>query len=137
MRTVARSRTPAHWRGAKATARYDLPFPIMPRGCNLILGMEKKGSLFGARSLQRFGAVLLTLAVLYFAAGGSFLHRHTGGQETVCHVCQSLHAPALATATGLLVAAPEVTGWQEAPPIQASALNEVSLHHAGRAPPCI
>jgi hypothetical protein len=99
--------------------------------------MEKKGSSLSARALQRFGAVLLCLAVLYFAAGGSFLHRHTGGQETVCHVCQSLHAPALATPNGLLVATPEITGRHESRAIQASALNEVSLHHAGRAPPSI
>jgi hypothetical protein len=98
--------------------------------------MEKKDSLLSARAL-RYGAVLLCVAVLYFAAGGSYLHRHTGGHETVCHVCQSLHAPALATAAGLLVAALEITGGHEAPPIQASALNEVSLHHAGRAPPSI
>jgi len=99
--------------------------------------MEKKGSLVGTRALQRYGAVLLCLAVFYFAAGGSFLHRHTGGQETVCHVCQSLHAPALATTASLLVLAPEVNGWQEARAIHASARNEVSLQHAGRAPPSL
>lgn len=97
--------------------------------------MEKNGSLFSARSRQRFLALLLCLGVLYFAAGGSFLHRHTGGQETVCHVCQSLHAPALATSGGLLVGLPELTGWHEARLIQTSWLNEVSLDHAGRAPP--
>lgn len=93
--------------------------------------------MLNARSLQRFGAVVLCLAVFYFAAGGSFLHRHTGGQETVCHVCQSLHAPTLASAGGLTVASPEVTGWHEALPTKASSLNEVSLHHAGRAPPSV
>ena len=98
--------------------------------------MEKKASLC-ARSLERYGAVLLCLAVFYFAAGGSFLHRHTAGQETVCHICQSLHAPALATAAGLLVAAPEGAGWHEARTIQAAALEEVSLDHAGRAPPSL
>ena len=100
-----------------------------------MVDMEKKRSWLSARTLQRYGAVLLCLAVFYFAAGGSFLHRHTGGQETVCHVCQSLHAPALAAASGLMVASPEVTGWHEARFIQTSSLNEVSLHHAGRAPP--
>jgi hypothetical protein len=99
--------------------------------------MDKKGLSLSARALQRFGALLLCLAVLYFAAGGSFLHRHTGGQETICHVCQSLHAPALASVAGLLVAAPEVTGRHDASPTQVSALNEVSLYHAGRAPPSI
>ena len=97
--------------------------------------MEKKVSLLEAHALRRYGAVLLCLAVLYLATGGGYLHRHTGGQETVCHVCQSLHAPALANAAGLIVASPEVAGWHEARPIQACALNEVSLHHAGRAPP--
>ena len=85
--------------------------------------------------MQRYVAVLLCVAVFYFAAGGSFLHRHTSSQETVCHVCQSLHAPALTSAAGQIVAAPEITGWQEAPSSNAAALNEVSLHHAGRAPP--
>ena len=97
--------------------------------------MKKKDSLLSAPVLRRFAAALLCVAVLYFAAGGSFLHRHTGGQDTVCHVCQSLHAPALAIADGLIVAAPEITGWHEATSIQASERNEVSLHHAGRAPP--
>ena len=100
-------------------------------------GMEKKGSLLRASALKRYGAALLCLAVLYFAAGGSFQHRHSNGQETVCHVCQSLHAPALAATAGLLVAAPEVSGRREAPAVEASARNEVSLDHAGRAPPAI
>jgi hypothetical protein len=99
--------------------------------------MEKKGSLLSTRALKRYGAALLCLAVFYFAAGGSFLHRHTGGQETVCHVCQSLHAPALATTAGLLVAAPAVAGPHEARASEASARNEVSPLHAGRAPPSI
>src|SRR5262245_23681486 len=97
--------------------------------------MLRKGSYLGARSFQRYGAVLLCLAVLYFAAGGSFLHRHTGGQETLCHVCQSVHAPALATTAGLLLAAPEIAGWHEARALEGSARREVSLYHAGRAPP--
>ena len=97
--------------------------------------MEQKVSCLSRRTVERYAAVLLSLAVFYFAAGGSFLHRHTGPQETVCHVCQSLHAPALATASGLSVASPEIAGWHEAFPIHAYALNDVSLHPAGRAPP--
>jgi len=96
----------------------------------------KKGGLFRSPlALKRSLAVLVCLAVLYLAAGGSFLHRHAGGQESVCHICQSLHAPALATAGGPLVAAPEVSGWHEARPIAASAREVVSFYHAGRAPP--
>jgi hypothetical protein len=101
------------------------------------MSMEKKASWVGRHALQRYGAVLLCLAVFYFAAGGSFLHRHTGGQETVCHVCQSLHAPTLAATPDLLVLSPEVTGWHEARAIHRSARNEVSLDHAGRAPPSV
>lgn len=99
--------------------------------------MEKKGSLLSARALERFAAVLVCFAVFYFAAGGSYLHRHTGGQETVCHICQSVHAPALTTAAGLQITSPEVSGRLEAPPVQAAARNEVSLDHAGRAPPSV
>jgi len=99
--------------------------------------MDTKGRPLGSRSFERYGAALLCLALVYFAAGGNFLHRHTGGQETVCHVCQSLHAPALAASSVLLLAAPELAGWQEAAAPAASARNPVSLHHAGRAPPSV
>jgi len=99
--------------------------------------MKKSGSFLSSETLRRYAAVLLCLAVIYLAAGGSLLHRHSGGQESVCHVCQSLHAPALGTAGGPLIAAPEITGWHEARPVQAAARNEFSLHHAGRAPPAV
>jgi len=85
--------------------------------------------------MRRYGALLICLALFYFGAGGSFLHQHRSGQDPVCHLCQSLHAPALAASAGVVVAAPEVTGWHDARAIQATTLNEVSLYHAGRAPP--
>src|SRR6266481_2040029 len=47
---------------------------------------------------KRALAILGCVALLYFAAGGVFAHQHTGGPETACHVCQSLHVPALAAA---------------------------------------
>jgi hypothetical protein len=97
--------------------------------------MQATFSYLSARALRRFAAALVCLALLYFAAGGRFLHQHSAGQDPVCHVCQSLHAPALAASAGVVVAAPEITGWHDAHTIQATALNEVSLHHAGRAPP--
>jgi hypothetical protein len=78
---------------------------------------------------------LVCLALFYFAAGGSFLHQHRSGQDPVCHVCQSLHAPALAASAGMVVATPGITGRHDAPSLQASVLKKVSLHHAGRAPP--
>jgi hypothetical protein len=97
--------------------------------------MQDNVSYLNARTLRRYAAALVCLALFYFAAGGSFLHRHSTGQDPVCHVCQSLHAPALAASAGSVVTAPEITGWHDARPIQTAALNEVSLHHAGRAPP--
>jgi len=96
--------------------------------------MGKLGQNSGGRQ-RRIGAALICLALLYFAGGGSLWHQHHGGPETVCHVCQSLHAPALAASAGVVVAAPEITGWHDSRAIQATGLNEVSLHHAGRAPP--
>jgi len=89
------------------------------------------------RAFRSCVAVAVCLALLYFAAGGSFLHEHAAGQDPVCHVCQSLHAPALATAAGLLVGTPDFAGWHDARPIQATALKPVSLHHSGRAPPSV
>jgi hypothetical protein len=97
--------------------------------------MQADLSYLGARALRRCAAALVCLALFYFAAGGSFLHQHRAGQDPVCHVCQSLHAPALAASAGVVVEAPEITGWHDSRAIQATALNEVSLHHAGRAPP--
>src|SRR5262245_20996340 len=91
----------------------------------------------GARAFRSSVAVAVCLALLYFAAGGSFLHQHTPGQDPVCHLCQSLHAPALATTAGLLVATPEIAGWHDARPIRETALNEFSLHPSGRAPPSV
>jgi hypothetical protein len=89
----------------------------------------------GENTLSRYSALLICLALFYFAAGGSLLHQHRSGQDPVCHVCQSLHAPALAASAGVVVAAPEITDWHDARPIRATSLNEVSLHHSGRAPP--
>jgi hypothetical protein len=94
-----------------------------------------KFRLSDENALRRYGALLICLALFYFAAGGSFLHQHSTRQDPVCHVCQSLHAPALAASTGTAVATPEITGWHVAQPIPTTTLNEVSLHHAGRAPP--
>jgi hypothetical protein len=99
--------------------------------------MQNSGSFLSSQPLRRYAAVLLCLAVFYLAAGGSLLHRHSGGQGSVCHVCQSLHAPALGTAGAPLIAAPEIKDWHQARPIQAAAGNEFSLHHAGRAPPSV
>jgi hypothetical protein len=85
--------------------------------------------------LRRIGAALLCLALLYFAGGGSFLHEHHGGPDTVCHVCQSLHAPALTVTFSGIASAPQISGWYDSRPVFTAALGEVSLLRSGRAPP--
>jgi hypothetical protein len=89
----------------------------------------------GEKSLRRSVAALLCLALLYFAAGGSLLHLHSGGQDKVCHVCQSLQAPVLAAAAGVPLAAPELAGWHHAGATRVFARCDFSFPHAGRAPP--
>jgi hypothetical protein len=85
--------------------------------------------------LRRISAALLCLALLYFAAGGSFLHQHNGGPDTNCHVCQSLHAPALTASFSGIASAPQISGWHDSRPAFTAALDEVSLLRSGRAPP--
>ena len=89
---------------------------------------------WGTRA-ERLAAAAICLALLYFAAGGSFLHDHKSGPETVCHVCQSMHAPALAVSSGGIVLYPELRGWYVARPVVLAATDEFSLHPSGRAPP--
>jgi hypothetical protein len=97
--------------------------------------MGTQGSIFERSSARRALALLACAALLYFAAGGTFLHQHKDGPETACHVCQSLHMPVLAAATLDLVAAPElVTGYSSLPQ-HAAPKDSFSLHRASRAPP--
>jgi len=99
--------------------------------------MERTAKFMSVTTLRRIAAAVVCLALLYFAAGGSFLHEHKSGPETVCHVCQSLHAPALTAASNSLVSHPQVTGWHVAPPIQLAVLDEFRLYPSGRAPPSL
>src|SRR6266481_2468161 len=85
--------------------------------------------------LRRICAALLCLALLYFAGGGSFLHEHHGAPDTVCQVCQSLHAPVLTVTFSGIASAPQISGWHELRPVFTAALDEVSLLRSGRAPP--
>src|SRR5882672_6445947 len=82
-------------------------------------------------ALRRIGATLICLALLYFAGGGSFLHQHHGAPDTVCHVCQSLHAPALTVIFSGIASAPQITGWHDSAAIFIVALNEFSILRAG------
>jgi hypothetical protein len=86
-------------------------------------------------SVKRALAILGCMALLYFAAGGVFVHQHTGGPETACHVCQSLHVPALAAASLDLIPQARQVASHAVLPENASPLDSFSLHRASRAPP--
>jgi hypothetical protein len=97
------------------------------------MSLPRKNS--GGIGFRRIGAALICLALLYFAGGGSLLHHHNGGPDTVCHVCQSLHAPALTVSFSGIASAPQISGWHDSRPVFRAALVEVSLLRSGRAPP--
>ncbi len=97
--------------------------------------MHAGESIFGRSTAQRALAILACAALLYFAAGGSFLHEHAKGPDTACHVCQALHMPTLAAAPLDLVGTPEVVTWYSSLPLRAAPSDSFSLHRAGRAPP--
>src|SRR5208282_4241703 len=97
--------------------------------------MSLSRTIFGRTIAHRALAVFACAVLLYFAAGGSLLHHHTGGPETACHICQSLHMPVLAAAALDLIAAPELIARHISLPQQSAPSNSVSLHRASRAPP--
>jgi hypothetical protein len=97
--------------------------------------MDPQEAIFGRRDVRRTLALLACVALLYFAAGGSLFHQHTNGPDTVCHICQALHMPALAAARLDLVSGPQVVTWYSSLPQHAAPSDSFSLHRAGRAPP--
>jgi len=97
--------------------------------------MSDGAKILTGKRLRRFVAAMLCLALLYFAGGGSLLHQHNGGPDNACHICQSLHAPALTVAFSGIASAPRISGWYDSRPVVTAALDEVSVLRAGRAPP--
>jgi hypothetical protein len=93
--------------------------------------MHPRLKLTGKRAL----AVLGCVALLYFAAGGSVLHHHTGGPDTACHICQALHMPALAAAPLDLIPEAREVARHTALPDDAASQDSFALHRASRAPP--
>ena len=92
--------------------------------------------IFAKMNARRALALLAGVALLYFAAGGAFLHAHKDGSgDTPCHVCQALHMPALAPAGAASIAIPEFVSWYLTQPIHPAPCEAFSIHHAGRAPP--
>jgi hypothetical protein len=104
--------------------------------CSLKPGMSFAKHIFGKITARRTLALLAGLALFYFAAGGAYLHEHKDGRgDTPCHVCQSLHVPALAAASADPIAVPELVFWYSSQPAHAAPSEAFSIHHAGRAPP--
>jgi hypothetical protein len=97
--------------------------------------MGWKNLIFGQGLGRRALALVGCLALLYFAAGGVYVHQHTGGPDTACHICQSLHAPVLAAAPLNLIPAARQVAWHSVAPENDSTLDSFSLHRASRAPP--
>ena len=87
------------------------------------------------KSGKRALAILGCIALLYFAAGGAFAHQHSGGPDTACHVCQSLHVPALAAASLNLIPEARQVAAHTIFPDKIGPLDSFTLHRASRAPP--
>jgi hypothetical protein len=73
--------------------------------------------------------------LLFFAAGGTSLHQHQGGPNTVCHVCQALHLPGLAATSLHLLTTPGPIAWHSSLPLHIAPEDSFALHRASRAPP--
>ena len=97
--------------------------------------MKLRRAIFGRTWLHRAMATVACAMLLYFVAGGSLFHQHTGGPENACHVCQSLHVPVLAAASLDLVATPQLIDRYASRTECAAPSDSFSLHHASRAPP--
>jgi hypothetical protein len=93
--------------------------------------MHPRLKLTGKRAL----AVLGCVALLYFVAGGSVLHHHSGGPDTACHICQALHMPALAAAPLDPIPEAREVARYAALPTDAAPQDSFALHRASRAPP--
>ena len=97
--------------------------------------MHSQEPIFGRRNARRALALLGCVALLYLAAGGTFLHHHTNGPETTCHICQTLHMPALAATRLDLIPDTQQVAWHAVLPRHVAQLDSFSLHRASRAPP--
>jgi hypothetical protein len=102
--------------------------------CRSMLSQE---AIFGRTMVRRALALLACAALLYFAVGGSLLHKHTNGPDTACHICQALHMPALAAAPLDLVSTPQIVTRYSSLPQHAAPSDSFTLHRAGRAPPTV
>jgi hypothetical protein len=97
--------------------------------------MEALKSSLGRKTAKSALALLACAALLYFAAGGTLLHQHAAGPDNACHVCQSLHMPALAPADLAPITEPEFLSWYSSQREHAAPCESFDLHRASRAPP--
>ncbi len=97
--------------------------------------MTSQGTISRGTIAHRALAVFACSVLLFFAAGGTFLHHHQGGHETACHICQTLHMPALAVASSDLVITPGPITWYSSLLIHVAPEDSFALHRASRAPP--
>src|SRR6266849_2381353 len=97
--------------------------------------MTKRGIISRGTHAHRALGLLGCAVLLFFAAGGTFLHHHQGGPNTVCHVCQALHLPALAAASLNLVTTPGPITWYSSILRHAAPEDSFALNRASRAPP--
>ena len=96
--------------------------------------MHPQVNSFGRKTARRALALLACCALLFFVAG-SYLHKHTEGPDTACHVCQALHMPALAATRLDLLSSPELVTWYLTLSHHVAPSSSFSLDRAGRAPP--
>jgi hypothetical protein len=80
-------------------------------------------------------AILGCVVLLYVASGVAFLHHHSNGPETACHVCQALHAPALAVSPHDLIPGAHQVARSSSTTALFNVTNFVASHRTPRAPP--
>src|SRR5260370_7550843 len=97
--------------------------------------MTSEGTISRGTIAHRALAVLGCAVLLFFAAGGTYLHQHQGGPDTVCHVCQALHMPALAAASLDLVTIPGPITWHSSILRHAAPEHSCALPRPSPAPP--
>src|SRR5215472_10711562 len=96
--------------------------------------MQSEGTIFRT-ILRQSLALLACVALVYFAFGSTLPHQHPQGPNGVCHICQALHMPALATARLDLSSRLEVVAWYSSAHQHVASSDSFSLHRASRAPP--
>jgi hypothetical protein len=91
--------------------------------------------IFKSQFARQVLAILGCVVLLYVISGLAFLHHHTQGPETTCHVCQVLHAPALAYSPNHLIPAAHQVARHSSTLELFNAENFVASHRTPRAPP--